>query len=244
MIELLWNAPISEAKMSRLFASLELRADQRVLDVGCGCGEVLIRLAERYTIRGTGIDTSSKHLAEANRRASGRVPEAAIQFIEADAQALSMDSESFDLAICMGATHAFGLGGEAFRNALVQMISLVVPGGLLLVADGYMKQAATPEYRKLLGDTMPDEMTHAANVATGEEVGLIPLAAWASSDDEWDEFEWTYQRIVEQKAAHRPEDESVIENLTRRREWMVAYLKWGRDTLGYGIYLFKKAKER
>ncbi len=152
--------------------------------------------------------------------------------------------ESFDLAICMGATHAFGLGSDAYRNAILQMISLVVPGGLLRVADGYMKQSATPEYRKLLGDTIPDEMTHASNAATGKELGLIPVAAWASSDDEWDEFEWTYQRVVERKAVDKPLDEGAIEKLTRRPEWMDAYLRWGRDTLGYGIYLFKKAKER
>ena len=141
----------------------------------------------------------------------------------------------------MGSTHALGLGCDAYRNAIEQMIPLVVCGGLLLIADGYMKQPATPEYRKLLGDTMPDEMTHAANVATGKELGLIPLAAWTSSDDEWDDFEWTYQRIIERNAAERPEDRDLMAKLAHRREWMDAYLLWGRDTLGFGVYLFKSA---
>ena len=123
------------------------------------------------------------------------------------------------------------------------MISLIVPGGLLLVADGYMKQPASPDYRKLLGDSMPDEMTHAANVATGKELGLIPLAAWTSSEDEWDEFEWTYQRIVERNADESPDDRDVMAKLAERREWMDAYLQWGRVTLGYGVYLFKKRAE-
>jgi SAM-dependent methyltransferase len=240
MIELLWNAPVSEAKMVRCIKTLELLPGRRVLDVGCGCGEVLIRLHERYQIQGTGIDTSPEYLAEARKRAAGRVSDASVRFIKADAREYRVEPDSLNLAVCMGATHAFGLGGDAYRNAIEQMAPLVVPGGLLLVADGCLKQPAPPEYRKLLGETMPDKMTHAANVATGKELGLIPLAAWTSSDDEWDEFEWTYQRIIERAAAERPDDRDVAAKLQRRRDWMDAYLRWGRDTLGYGIYLFKR----
>jgi len=240
MIELLWNGPISEAKMAKYIESLELAAQQRVLDVGCGCGEVLIRLFERFQVQGTGIDSSSEHIAEAKRRAAGRVPDSAVRFVNADAQSFHVDPDSLDLATCMGASHAFGCGGGAYRNAIERMIPLVVPGGLLLVAEGYIKQPAAPEYRKILGDTSPDEMTHAANVATGKQLGLIPVAAWTSGEDEWDDFEWSYQRIVEHHANSKPDDEDFELKLTQRREWMDAYLQWGRDTLGYGVYLFKR----
>jgi ubiquinone/menaquinone biosynthesis C-methylase UbiE len=243
MIELLWNDPISEAKMAKYVETLELSAGQRVLDVGCGCGEVLIRLSERYQIQGTGIDSSAEHIAEAQRRAAERVSESQIRFVEADARTFHVDSDSIHLAVCIGATHAFGLGSDAYRNAIKQMIPLVAPGGLLLVAEGYMKQPATPEYRQFIGDSTPNEMTHAANVATGTDLGLTPLAAWTSTEDEWDEFEWGYQRVIEQKASERPDDRDVMAKLARRREWMDAYLQWGRDTLGYGVYLFKRRKD-
>jgi SAM-dependent methyltransferase len=240
MIELPWNAPLGEAKTSLIIETLDLQAERRVLDVGCGCGEVLIRIGERYGIRGTGIDSSGEHVSEARRRAAGRVSEPAIRFVEADARSFPVKRESLDLAMCMGSTHAFGAGRDAFRNALDQMLPWVVPGGMLLAADGYMKQPAAPEYRTLLGDALPDETTHAANVAAGKHLGLIPLAAWASSDDEWDDFEWTYQRIVERKAAAKPDDPDLAAKLARRRGWMDAYLRWGRETLGYGAYLFGK----
>ena len=244
MIELLWNAPVSEQKMARCIETLGLHEEQHVLDVGCGCGEVLIRTFERYGIRGVGIESSAELVAEARKRSKGRVPETRVEFVEARAESYPVESVSLDLVMCMGATHAFGPGGDAFRNAIQQMKRLAFPNGMLLVADGYMKRPAAPGYRELLGDSMPDRMTHAANVAAGKELGLIPLAAWTSSGDEWDEFEWTYQRIIEQQAADAPNDENVITKLARRREWMDAYLKWGRDTLGYGTYLFRKQAER
>lgn len=240
MIELPWNAPVSEQKLDRQIETLQLRSDQRVLDVGCGCGEVLIRIFERYGMLGTGIDSSADSIAEATRRANGRVRDQRVEFVEADAQSFEVQPETADLVMCLGATHAFGLGSDAFRNAIENMSRLAVPGGLVLVADGYMKQPAAPEYRELLGDSMPDDMTHAANVSTGVKLGLTPLGAWTASYDEWDEFEWGYQRVIEQRAANAPDDEQLAAKLEGRREWMDAYLKWGRDTLGYGTYLFRK----
>lgn len=242
MIAHLWNGPISEAKMAKYIEFLELQTEQRVFDVGCGCGELLIRLWERFQIQGTGIDASSEQIAEARKRAEDRGTGSAIRFVEANAQSFPVAPESFDLAMCMGASHAYGLGRDAYRNAIEQMIPLVVPGGLLLIAEGYLKQKASPEYRKFLGDSIPDEMTHAANVETGKQLGLIPAAAWTSNEDEWDDFEWSYQRNIERSVAARSAEEELKTKLVQRREWMDAYLKWGRDTLGYGVYLFQKPK--
>lgn len=239
MIKLLWNAPVSEPKMAQCIASLNLHSKQNVLDVGCGCGEVLIRVCEQYETHGTGIDSSAEHIEEAKQRLVGRATTSRVNLIEANAESFQFEPAAHHLVMCLGATHSFGPGGNAFQNSLKQMKRLAIPGGLLLVADGYMKQPATPDYRRLLGDSMPDELTHPVNVATGKKNGLIPLAAWTSSDDEWDDFEWSYQRIVEQQAVDQPNDKAIAEKLSRRREWMDAYLKWGRDTLGYGTYLFR-----
>lgn len=242
MIELPWNQPLSEAKLARVIAALPLEAGQRVLDVGCGAGEVLLRVHERHGVGGVGIDRSEEHLEEARRRAEGRVPESAVRFEVADASEFPVEPTSFELVMCLGSTHAFGLGPDAYENALRRMRPMVVPGGSILVAEGFARQPADPEYRqRCLGETTPDSMTHAANVETGRELGLVPLAAWTSTKDEWDEFEWSYQRIVEQRAADRPEDEGAQSRLRDRRDWMEAYLRWGRDTLGYGVYLFRCA---
>ena len=240
MIELLWNAPVSEQSMSRYIDALDLRDNARVLDVGCGCGEVLIRVCRRYQSIGLGVDSSQAFLAEARRRASSCEPDLRISFDEADARSLALEEDSFDLVMCLGATHAFGLGPDAVERALGKMRSLVAAGGQILLADGYMKRPASPQYRQRIGDSIPDNLTHPSIIHFGHKYGLTPLAAWTSGVDEWDDFEWSYQRIVERKALEHPADDEVSKDLMRRRDWIDAYLKWGRDTLGYGTYLFRK----
>ncbi|MDH7504441.1 MAG: methyltransferase domain-containing protein [Verrucomicrobiota bacterium] len=44
----------------------------RLLDLGCGRGELLTRWAAQYGIGGTGVDISAAFLKEARRRARAR----------------------------------------------------------------------------------------------------------------------------------------------------------------------------
>lgn len=93
-----WNGPIGEkwarhqhemdAALAGATAGLmplaALKPGERVLDIGCGAGEVSLLAAEAVGPAGrvTGVDVSRPMLALARRRAEGR---ANLQFLEADA---------------------------------------------------------------------------------------------------------------------------------------------------------------
>ena len=71
----LWDGADSETesqerKLDLLAKLMELRAGQRVLDVGCGWGGPLVYLAERYGIHGVGLTLSPTQLAYAQQRAA------------------------------------------------------------------------------------------------------------------------------------------------------------------------------
>lgn len=104
-----WNAAAGEtwvAEQDRLdrqlsplgltaMAALDLAADDRVIDIGCGCGQTSLELASEVGPDGTvlGVDISAPMLEVARRRAAqADLPN--VRFLEADAQ-----------------THAFAAGG-------------------------------------------------------------------------------------------------------------------------------------
>ena len=67
---MLFNSPIGSEKADRLVELLQLNPDSRVLDVGCGTGEFLIRIAERYRCHGVGVDTDPASLNAARDASS------------------------------------------------------------------------------------------------------------------------------------------------------------------------------
>ena len=75
---------------------------------------------------------------------------------------------------------------------------------------------------------------------TGVEVGLVPLLALVSNGDEWDRYETLQWRAAARYVAANPDDPDVaylVERMDRSRH---EYLHWGRETLGWALYLFAR----
>jgi hypothetical protein len=96
----------------------------------------------------------------------------------------------------------------------------------------------------LLGGSESQYLDHRGNVQAGIDAGLIPMHATAASMDEWDEYEWKYCRSIERYAREMPDDPDVPAMLERIRRWRDGYLRWGRDTLGFAVYLFYRPSTR
>ena len=79
--------PLPPAKLDEVLGVLELEPGARVLDLGCGKGELLLRIAARHAIAGVGVDRSPELLAEARRRAP-----TGLTFVEGDLTAFAAES--------------------------------------------------------------------------------------------------------------------------------------------------------
>src|SRR2546422_3097356 len=101
--------PVNENSLEHLYDLLELKRGARVIDIGCGKGEMLIRLAEKYHVEGVGVDKSPYCIREAAKSKRKRVPRADLKFLEMDgAQYDTGNGGSSDLAMCIGATWIYG----------------------------------------------------------------------------------------------------------------------------------------
>ena len=61
-----------------------------------------------------------------------------------------------------------------------------------------------------------------------------------SNGDDFDRYEALQWRATEAWVRANPDDPDRNTVLERNRQARDAYLRWGRDTLGWALYLFKR----
>jgi len=127
-------ARLNELLNARCLAELGLAAGNRVLDVGCGLGQLTRAMARQTGKTAVGVERNSEQLREAQRLATAVGESALVEFRQGDAGRLPLnDGEwgGFDVA------HArFVL--EHVRDpvsVIRQMAKAVKPGGRIVLAD-------------------------------------------------------------------------------------------------------------
>jgi ubiquinone/menaquinone biosynthesis C-methylase UbiE len=138
---------------AELLDKLGLRGDERILDLGCGRGAVLLMAAGHLTTgRAVGVDLwrsvdQSGNSAEATRRnASAEGVADRVELHTADMTALPFEDDRFDVVVSSLAIH--NISGRAGREkAINEAVRVLRPGGRLMIAD----IRATGQYQALLG---------------------------------------------------------------------------------------------
>jgi len=229
--------PASKDKLAHLVGLLRLPADARVVDIACGKGEFLIRLAEACGIRGIGIDLSPFCIADARQRLQARAPGADVAFRQMDGADFRLDvPRSLTLASCIGASWVFG-GHARTLDVLSGMVSV---DGWVVVGEPYWLQEPSAEYLAALGVTRDAFGTHAGNAEAGGQRALELVHTIVSSKDDWDHYEGLQWYATAAYARRHPDDPDLPELLERVAKAKLAYLRWGRDTLGWAMYAFRR----
>ncbi|MFO7587461.1 MAG: class I SAM-dependent methyltransferase [Gemmatimonadota bacterium] len=229
--------PTSEEKLARLVELVRLPTDARAVDIACGKGEFLVRLTEAYGSRGVGVDISPFCIADAERKIAARVPRAEIVLTRMDGADFETDeAHGFALASCIGASWIFG----GLAGTLDALISLVEPGGLVIAGEPYWSQEPPEEYLRACGLTRDAFGSHAENVEAGERRGLELVHTLVSSQDDWDRYEGLQWYATSEYARGHPDDPDLPEIVERVEREKSAYLRWGRDVVGWAIYVFRR----
>ncbi len=229
--------PMSGEKFDRLIRLFRLPPGARVLEIASGKGEFLARLAEAYGVAGVGVDISPYCVADARAKLASRAPDADVAFVDMDGGKYELDTPaSFDLAVCIGASWIF----EGHRGTLEFLKRATVPGGWVVVGEPYWQNEPDSEYLEASGVGPGDFGTHAGNVAVGEDLGLELVHTLVSSGDDWDEYEGLQWYAAANFARSHPDDPDVPQIEKRVAKDRATYLRWGRDTLGWALYAFRR----
>ncbi len=231
-----FNAPATRQRIESLLARLQLQPGNRVVDIGCGRGEMLHILAESCAINGVGIDPDESEINIARRLQPSR---GSLTWHNAKVQDVTLEP-GFDAAICIGAAHAFGHLPESLPRAFEQLRAMIRDRGRILIGLGYWMQPPSQPYLDATGLEAGELLTHEANIATAESAGLKCIHTEASSPAEWNEFESAFLRTAQQRAAKSPNDAIAIASLKHWQSWNAAFRQWGHHTMGFAFYLLEK----
>jgi cyclopropane fatty-acyl-phospholipid synthase-like methyltransferase len=228
---------MNKEKFERLCGLLRLNPKAQVLDIACGKGEFLIRLAELYNISGVGVDISPYCISDCLKKRQNRVPNSDVEFIEMDGVDYEPETpESFDLTMCIGASWIYG----GHRSTIRALKKMTKQGGLVIVGEPFWLKEPSEDYLK--ADNMKREEfgTHYKNVRAGEEEGLTCIYTIVSNHDDWDHYETLGWWAIDEYEKTHPNDQDNPEILERKKREKETYLQWGRETLGWAIYVFRK----
>ncbi|ORW41814.1 methyltransferase [Mycobacterium paraense] len=125
---------------ARLLTRIGLRGDERVLDLGCGRGAVLLAAAKLLPRgRAVGVDIwradqtgNSLQATLANAEAEGVADR--VELHTCDMTALQFPDASFDLVVSNLAIHNLP-GNRARLSAIDEAVRVLRPGGRLVIAD-------------------------------------------------------------------------------------------------------------
>ena len=153
---MVWSSKVAKlALRDRLIQSLALKGDEKVLDVGCGRGLMLIGVAKRLKSgKVTGVDLwnpadqsgNSADATKENAKIEGVAEKVRVE--NGDARKLVYPDGNFDVVVSSLAIHNIPERAER-EQAVREMFRVLKAGGRLLIYDIFK----TGEYAKVLRES-------------------------------------------------------------------------------------------
>jgi SAM-dependent methyltransferase len=222
-----WN-PLPVEGLVALLRELPLPKRARVLDYGCGEGEVLRELAGFHAASIHGVDRSPDAIASCRSKMPG-------EFFAEDFDPGRFALGSLDLIVNIGAS-------PGMRLLLEQLAPLLVPGGRVLLGDLYWCSPPSEALRVFLGESAGSIATLTDHQRAWAEGSFVLERTLLASGEDWDRYEDEYDANMRAYLASHPEDPNAAAFEDRRSTWRAMYLAHARGTLGFALYQARLVK--
>ncbi|MFF5937976.1 SAM-dependent methyltransferase [Streptomyces sp. NPDC012508] len=232
---LTFHGPLSEARATRMVARVADASPATVLDIGCGWGELLLRVLEAVpSATGVGLDISAEDLARGRVLAEERGLAERVAFVEESA--LGTTRGPVDAILCLGSSQALYDPEQPHdpAAALRELRRLVRPGGRVVLGEGFWERTPTAEELAGMwpGAHTGDHLRLGALVDLAIETGFRPAWIETAGREEWEEFESGYRHDTEVWLAAYPGHPLAAETRDRVDRQRSSWLNGYRDILG------------
>lgn len=224
--------PTSAEKVRDLGRLLRLGPDSRVLDVACGKAGPALVLAAEFGCRILGVERAPEFVSAGRERIAAAHLAERIEIVEGDARAYPLEPESWDAALCLGASFVF----DDLEGTLAALAPAVRSGGFVAVGEPYWREWPLPP--GLEGEgwvTLPE------TVARFEAAGLAHIGLIAASEDDWDRYESLHWRALEEWLSANPDDPDAPGIRERYEKYRADYLTFHRRLLGWAVFVGRKS---
>lgn len=168
--------PMDSSTLDEVIVALAPQPGMRAIDIPCGRGELLLRLADRGVL-GTGVDLSPWVIRDAAVRASTRGQPLALHL--GDGKAFPR-SPNWEIACSLGGSWIWN--GTA--GTLQALAALTTVGGRIALGDIVLKEGADPT--ELDGVGVP--LTRSQLAEQAKSVGLTPSAWFTDNAAAWERY--------------------------------------------------------
>ena len=225
--------PFTPEKLASLGSALRLQRGSRVLDLGCGSGEMLCTWARDHGVVGTGIDMSELFTQQARARAEELGVADQARFVHGDATGYVSD-DKVDVAACVGATWIGG-GVAGTIKLLAQSLR---PGGIVLIGEPYWRQLPPTEEvaRGCLAGSISEFLLLPELLASFGRLGYNVVEMVLADQDSWDRYEAAKWLTMRRWLEANPDDELAEDVRARLNSEPERYAAFTREYLGWGAF--------
>jgi ubiquinone/menaquinone biosynthesis C-methylase UbiE len=220
--------PLSREKVIEAGRHLRLSDGMRIIDFGCGYAEPMVMWAETYGITGIGIEFRPRAVERARKKIAERGLDGKIEIIHKRGAEFDFNKESFDAAVCMGASFIW----KGFDPTVEVLKTAIKPTGRILIGEPYWKTDRIPaEYegrKEIYSELQLMEIVHKHKL----DIEYIIR----SSEDDWAQYEAANWKGLIAWLEENPDHEDRQAVIDWLRKTQDEYFRFGREHLGWALY--------
>jgi cyclopropane fatty-acyl-phospholipid synthase-like methyltransferase len=233
----LTHYPLNTAQIMRLGQMCRVHSGSRVLELGCGKGELLNQWAKTFDLRGTGVDESDDLIYIAQTRANDLEVWSNVQYVVSEVLDYPQAYHQYNV-IAMLST---GVGQDLAQVIDLLKVALRDEGGLLVLSETYWRNSPSAEWCEALQLT-PEALPTLGQVHTWIQAGGAELSDMLLvSPEDWDIYYAQQWQAIRSWLREHSEDD-IADDL--RQTWHSMqrnYLNAEREAIGWGVFVLEIA---